>query len=323
MTDIFRNRRNFFSAVKIMIVFFAAACFAPGTLLGDTLPRSADQVFSFADHAYEQKDYNIAVAEFSRFMFFFPNDERKQEAMFKTGMAHFKQDRLGRAVAVFDRLIRQFGSTDYAIEAAFMAAEIDKRLNEDAAAYSRLSALTHEQFDRVVQDRALYRIGWLFLEQRNHASAGRAFDAISDAGKALYRTESLVRRLDDIGALPAKSPVATGVYAVMPGGGYLYTGRYQDALISFLLITAGAGAAYEGFDNDLNIIGTISAILTAGFYGGSVYGSIGAAHKYNRRVYDGFVMDLRRNRPDPAGTNPALGLKLQKNAVALTLGFSF
>ena len=318
-----KSLKLFFPTVKTLVLFFALTGIAQESIFAGTPLYNADHMFAFADHSYQQNHYDTAISEFERFMYFYPDDARMEEAMFKTGMCHFRRDRYDSAVKVFDRLIWQYGSSDHAIEAVFMAAESDMRRNDVRGALARLRALTHERFDPAVKDRAFYRMGWLFLKKQDTAPARRAFDEISEARKHIYRTEDLLHRLDNLRDVPAKSPFAAGILAIIPGGGYLYTERYQDALISFVFIGVGAGASYESFDNDLNIIGVIAAMVTAGFYSGSAYGSVGAAHKYNRMVYEDFIMDLRHNRPEPTGPIPALGLKLEKNAAALTLGFSF
>lgn len=310
-------------ATGILFVFLAVACIAPSMAFSRELPPDADAVFAFAEHAYAQGDYGIAVQEFKRFVFFFPDDPRAEQAMFKTGMSHFNQGRFGRAVEAFDAVVRKYGHTGYAIESAFMGAESDKRLGDHDAALYRLNALTSDRFDPVVQDRALYGIGWLFLERRNHASAGRAFAAIDDTRKTVFQADDILARLDELETLPGKSPTAAGLFSAVPGGGYLYTGRRSDALISFVFTGAAAGAAYESFDNDLNVLGSILAVVAAGFYSGSIYGSIGAAHKYNDRVYDGFVADLKRRTPDPAVDRPGFVPGPQKGAVGFTLNVSF
>lgn len=284
----------------------------------------ADGLFSFAKQAYQQGDYETAIAEFTRFMHFYPRDERLPEAMFTTGMSFFNQGRFVKAVDIFDRVIQQFGHTDDAVESAFMAAQCDKRLNDDDAALHRLNALTHERFDPDVRDRAFYHMGWLFLERRDHASAGRAFDAIRDANRGIFGTDDLMRRLKDLEQLPTKSPITAGILSIIPGGGYLYTNRAQDAFISFVFIAAGAGAAWESFDNDLNVIGSIAAIVTLGFYSGSAYGSIGAAHKYNARAYDNFIYDLKQNRPGPVpSSRTSLYLSPRKDGAGLIFTYFF
>ena len=56
----------------------------------------------------------------------------------------------------------------------------------------------------------------------------------------------------------------------MPGAGYLYLQRYRDAWISLVLTGGVAWAAYEAFDNDSPVLGSLLGITSGGFYLGSI-----------------------------------------------------
>lgn len=324
MAEIISIRKRICRLAIKLFICFALICTGSRTLPADDSLCTADDMFAFALHLYEQNEYDAAIGGFRRFMFHYSSDPRIPEAMFKTGMSHFRKGRHGEAVDTFDRVIGEYGKTDLATESAFMAARCDQRRNNYHAALSRLNALADPEQDPAVRDRALYAIGWLMLETRNPGAAGNAFQAISDAGEARYKPADLVERLSGIDTLPVKRPAVAGILSVIPGGGYLYTKRRSDALISFVFVSAGAGAAWESFDNDMNILGAILAFVTAGFYSGSIYGSIGSAHKYNADVYDAFVSDLRENRPDPAeGFSPPGFREGRTNKGGIVLRFPF
>ncbi len=284
----------------------------------------ASRMFLFADYALEQGDYDTAIAEFKRFIYFYPLDGRVAEATFKTGMAYYNKERYGMAGHYFDRVIRDHGDSDHGIDAAFMAARSDARLNDHNAALHRLRALGNSAvYGTDVRDKAMYHMGWVYLERRDHAGAARAFDAVSDANRHRYRIDHLMQRLEDLKTLPSRSPLAAGVFSIIPGGGYLYNRRYQDAFISLVFVGAGAGAAYDCFDNDLNVLGSIAAITALGFYSGSIYGSIGAAHKHNARAYDDFVFRLKQEFQGPGPSRLSFFIQPQKDGATLTLNYSF
>lgn len=283
-------------------ILLAATVFPCPAFALETPSQPGDKLFGFAGHLFETGEYDAAITEYLRFIHLYPGDGRTGEAMFQAGMAHFRQGRHGRATTLFERVVREEETmSDVAVEAAFMAAESDRRRNDHSSALSRLNTLASRDFEAAIRDRALYAIGWILLERRDHSSAGRAFSAISEEGAQRYRAREITGRLEtEPGELPVKHPAAAAVLSIVPGGGYLYTGRYRDAGISFVLVSAGAGASWESFDNGLNVLGAVLAIVSAGFYSGSIYGSVGAAHKYNSWVYEAFIDDLKSARPDPA-----------------------
>jgi hypothetical protein len=81
---------------------------------------------------------------------------------------------------------------------------------------------------------------------------------------------------------PKKNPTAAGLFAIIPGGGFLYCQRYHDALVTFLLNTGLMAAAYTAHDNDNNALAGVLAFVETGFFAGNIYGSMASAHKYNR-----------------------------------------
>jgi hypothetical protein len=89
--------------------------------------------------------------------------------------------------------------------------------------------------------------------------------------------------------LKFKSPAIAGILSgIVPGTGKVYTSNYIDALISFVFIGSNAWQSYKGFEkNGINSVsGWIFGGLSLGFYVGNIYGSVKAAKKYNKKIFD-------------------------------------
>jgi hypothetical protein len=56
---------------------------------------------------------------------------------------------------------------------------------------------------------------------------------ISDTGKNKYPVDQYADLILKAEQAPKKDPAAAGVFAIIPGGGFLYCERYQDALVTF------------------------------------------------------------------------------------------
>jgi hypothetical protein len=100
-------------------------------------------------------------------------------------------------------------------------------------------------------------------------------NAPDDAVLARWREqdEAWVQKHD---ALPRKSPwLAAGLSAIVPGLGRAYIGRWQDGVVSFLLVGVMGGLAAQGFHEDgtSSVRGWILAGTAGLFYVGNVYGS--------------------------------------------------
>jgi hypothetical protein len=83
---------------------------------------------------------------------------------------------------------------------------------------------------------------------------------MSSGGPLDGHKNELTHRIRDARAMPEKSPVLAGLFAVVPGGGFLYTGRIKDAAAAFLL-NAGLGlAAWKAFDQGNPALGAVVGI---------------------------------------------------------------
>lgn len=314
---IFRKFCNAFRMPARAAVLLLVSVLIAGASEAANDPPDADPLYAFAAHSYEQADYLTAAVEFKKFIFFYPDDPRTPKAAFKIGMAWYHQKRFPEAADAFETVTEKHSASGYATEAVFMLSRCHAKLNDTAAAFSRLQHLAQRTSKTRVRDRALYRIGWLHLKNGEPAAARAAFQAVSAENRQRYRIQKILNRLDNPEQLPRKSPLLAGLYAVFPGGGYLYTGRYRDALTAFVINAGLAVAAWESFDNDLPAIGGMISAVGLGFYSGSIYGAVNAAHKHNRRAYDAFVDSLEPR------TDSHLSFHIEPRSQSLMISFQY
>ncbi|MCP4670136.1 MAG: hypothetical protein GY857_02410, partial [Desulfobacula sp.] len=104
---------------------------------------------------------------------------------------------------------------------------------------------------------------------------------ISKSNADKYRTKQYLDLVLRAEYAPKKNPAAAGLFAIVPGAGFLYCERYHDAFITLLLNAGLMVAACEAWDDNKALAGVIGFVET-GFYLGNIYGSISSAHKYNR-----------------------------------------
>jgi hypothetical protein len=158
-------------------------------------------------------------------------------------------------------------------------------------------------------------LGWIAADQGDWEGAGRAWDRIN-INSTLPR-DALITALKDARPLPHKSPTLAGTLSIVPGMGQLYLGRGQDALVALVIAGGSIWASWEAYDNDLPALGTLLALVGAGFYAGNIYGAVSGAYKFNQLQIDGFSHDLRRrfDAPHLKGPGEGAGLYLQLKIV--------
>lgn len=255
----------------------------------------ANQQFEFAEHYFSTRQYLRAVDEYKRFIYFFPQDSRVETAMFRIGRSNFLDNQFSAAIKAFRSLIDRYGETELSIKAYWMISESQMQLGASGPAIINLNNLIAISDDMDVRDEAYYRIGWIYLETASWENARRYFAKISEPNKNKYRIERLTADLDKQKLIPSKNPALAGILSVIPGAGFLYCERYQDALVAFLLNGALMYAAYDAFDDGNDALGGVIAFVEFGFYAGNIYGAVASAHKYNRTKTDQFIEKIKEN----------------------------
>lgn len=277
----------------------------------------ADKQFEFAEYFFSNQEYASAISEYERFIYFFPKDVRIEPAKFRIGMAHFKSKRFSQAVNAFKILIEKYGQTDLGIKSYLMISESYAKLKAFDNAIINLHNLITITGDENIQDEAYYRIGWLYIEMASWEKAKNYFSKISAPNKDTYRLKRLAADLDKEKIIPQKNPGLAGFLSIIPGTGFIYTERYQDALIAFLINGALMYAAYEAFDNDNDALGGIITLVEFGFYTGNIYGAVSSAHKYNQAKTGQFIQKLMENHK----VNFSAGFNAKGFCAALRLPF--
>ena len=319
-------RKNFFvyQSITFLTIFFLFIPFSQSFAGPDQIPINkqsllidSDKQFEFAEYFFSNKEYFRAIGEYKRFIYFFPEDIRVELAMFRTGISYFHGNHFTEAIDSFKALIDGYNNTNFSIKSYFMISESHVKLKAYGSAIINLQNLIAITDDGSVRDKAYYKIGWIYIEMASWEKARHYFAKISEQNKDKYKLERLDAELDKEKLVPKKYPGLAGFFSIIPGAGFLYCERYQDALIAFLLNVGLMYAAYESFDNDLNALGGVIAFVEIGFYTGNIYGSMTSAHKYNRVKTGQFIEKLKYN------TKVNLSADIENKGVCLSLQYIF
>lgn len=298
-----RSRAMVVTLVLFLMLFYSFSVFAePLTLDGETQ-------FAYAKDLFETGDYATSIVEFKRFIHHFPEDKRVVEARYTIGLCWFHEGKYQDALHVFEDIYTKTPEDPFAVEACFMAVKCHERNGNSVLGAVELQNIIRSTKKDTVKNRALYALGFLHLENGSWDKAEDALTKVSPEGRALYSVDQIVNELTKTGDIPRKNPVAAGVFAIVPGGGFLYCGRPRDALVSFLINGGLIYSAVRSFKREDYGLGGVVAFVGFGFYAGNIYGSVASAHKYNREQNRRFVRDLKQKIPVTLGfiADPELG----------------
>lgn len=296
-----RNARAFF----LLALFFLSA--SPG-LCGPPLTIQAEEQFGFAKNYFMGKEYFRAIGEFERFLYFFSGDPRAPEAMYGIGAAYFEGEKFPEARKAFADLTARFPESPQATAARFGSCAC---LGQEEGAHANISCLQGLANARgpAVLDEVCFRLGWAYAREGSWSEARESFARVGQDAREPFQVPLILSRLSEAGTIPQKNPRLAGALAIVPGLGHLYTGRYQDALISLVLNGALIFATVEAFDQDLPALGVATGLLGVGFYAGNIYSAVSSAHKANLAARQNFVHLLEEEtRSGPESPEKTFGI---------------
>lgn len=284
-----------FSLLRKALLLTALLLAMAVPVLGEprTLVITDELQLGLADSFMAEGEYYRAITEYKKFLYFFPDADQTAYVQLQIGMAYYHGGECAQAIKIFATVRQHYPSEQFST-AAFYEGVCRNRLKDPQ--------LARDNFERVVASDpganqsadALAGVSLTALDLGDWAGSRQALERLAGGypetsqGKAAQDALPLVK---DAEVRPRKSLLAAGAMsAIVPGSGYIYTERYRDGLMSFLV-------------NGLFIAGTVVAIdhenypaaaLIGGaglpFYLGNIYGSANAANKWNMNI----ALELRK-----------------------------
>lgn len=296
-----------FACVLALPAFCGPVCAAPALYI------DAESQYNYAATLLDQGNFAAAVMEYRRFIHFFPDEPRVAEAMYQIGLGLIYDRQFKQAIHAFQDVIDAFPESSQAAEAYFKISEAYLAQRAFGSAILALQNVLLATQDATIADRARYHLGWIYVELAEWNRAREQFNRISQPNRMKYNLQQLLYELDQEKQVKRKSPRLAGFLSIIPGGGFAYTERYQDAFTALLVNGALIWAAYEAFDNDLPALGACVTFVGFGFYAGNIYGGISSAHKFNNNQTQTFIQRLKENTKISLGVDPQGGVALMMN----------
>ncbi|MEW5801221.1 MAG: tetratricopeptide repeat protein [bacterium] len=291
-----------FPAAVLPAVVFPAAVL-PAAVLPDAVSQPGAQgqdksekkkILSFADHLFETGEYYRAITEYSRFLFFFPDDPLVKLVRLKIAYAYQRGEQWKDARQRFDDLARDYAEQEIGREAMFQSAEtlrLEKNYPEALSRYQRfIEAFPKDE--RV--DLAFFRLGCIRLDLHEWLVAAEDFSKVGPNSRFSADAAHLGQESKRLASLPLKKPALAGILSgLLPGAGQIYSRRYRDGLTALLVNAGFIWGAAEAFEQDQNVLGSILLAIESGWYAGNIYSAVSSTTKFNRREIEKNLAPLR------------------------------
>jgi len=252
---------------------------------------SPENIYRFAEHLYEERDYLRAAGEFQRYLILRSRPIVPDEAvLYKIGLCYQKAKDFEKAISYFQRIVDNYPKNRYRDQAYYQIAYtyFKKKDYIESINYIQQNIQNLSSYTTRLQLNQL--LGLNYLYQRRWKDAHALFTSMQST-KGYTQMDSTIQILDQIAIegehLPYKSEFWAGLLsAIIPGTGKMYAKRFYDGLYSFILVGTTAWQAYEGFHTSgtRSVKGWIYGTLSGIFYIGNIYGSIVAVKIYNEKM---------------------------------------
>lgn len=207
--------------VSLSALFFLVALLFTGYAnAGNQVIIDSDQQYQYAEICFTSGYYEIAIVEYKRFMYFFPEDTRVEKAMFSIAMSDYHRERFQEAITAFTEVQNRFQNTPLSVQSAFLISGCYLRLHDTGNAIITLHNLLMQTDDVDVRDGAYDAMGWIYIERGEFEKAMSVFQKISLKNQSRYVVDMLSTELEKDVLIPRKNPQVAGVLSILPGGGF-------------------------------------------------------------------------------------------------------
>jgi hypothetical protein len=246
------------------------------------------------DYFFEDGDFYRAITEYKRFLFFFPESLRAEEALWKIASSYFQGKKWDEALSAADDLLKKHPSSPWAPEAILLKGRCWMEKKEFSQARHYFLLAREMAAGTGIAQEAQWQTAVSFLREDRWKEAAAEFRKVEPSSRLYPRAEYWAQGLEGIEEVPQKSPTTAGILAVLPGAGHLYCERYRDAGIAFVLNAAFIWGMVESFKHENYVVGGILTFFELGWYSGNIYSAVSSAHKYNRNKKKEYLDNLEK-----------------------------
>ncbi|MEM7231942.1 MAG: membrane protein insertion efficiency factor YidD [Planctomycetota bacterium] len=249
--------------------------------------RTGHEVFHFAEHLFQDGEWDRARIEYRRYLFLLQRAGPKEKAaMTGDDTSREREDRCRERIAL---CLLRLGRLE---DALIVVTQLTSSLRASAlrATILEASGRVDGAIDALPDSRAGRTLAGLYALE--HGRTDEARESFGSLGGELQ--DNLLDHCDRFDELPYRSPLAGGfLSAVLPGSGQVYSGRFGDAFAAFamngLLISGTVLAALNDEEVTAAVVGTVAF----GFYAGNVYGGANAARRFNYEHRQDYMRRVR------------------------------
>ncbi|VGO22550.1 class III extradiol ring-cleavage dioxygenase family protein [Pontiella sulfatireligans] len=279
-------------------------------LIGTLLASAAADgpTFRLAQELLNEKSYDLSAVEFRRFAMETEQPAEQAAAYLYSSYAYLQSGESGNAGEMLDRAEDTGGGAPYQTEHSLLSAETAQSKHDNGAAFYFYDLLAEPDQAEDVQTFARRRAAALHLNAGNIAASRLQLErSPADETRSLQALEVYANGKD-------KSPVTGGLWGLIPGAGYWYSGEiangFRNLILNSLFIF---GMVHTASEDQWGAFAAIS-FFEITWYSGSIYGGVDSAQRYNKDRLNTASQAIESDmsyRPEPEIVVPIFKLNIE------------
>jgi len=254
-----------------------------------------ERIYKFANVLFENQEFYRAITEYRRFIEYFPDDYRINEAYVRIAESYFYGERYMETISWSRKMLEATMQPEFLVRARILAGDSYFKLGNYKSAIENYSAvLERGEIDRHYLDLSHIKLGLCLLYEENWRDASSEFAKVNANSSYFEKAQLFCKNALQGSNLKRKSRSVAGLLSVIPGLGYVYTGNYQTGIASLIVNSLLIWGTYDSFSKGNKGAGFVLGFLGLGFYSGNIYGSINSASNYNERQKADFLDGFRQ-----------------------------
>lgn len=265
--------------ILLILLFIRVECLFPQTQFRD----SANHIYSFAKHLYCTGDIIRAKSELQRLLTLNYSFQYEDTINYLIGRSFQQLENFERS----DEYFSKFYNSKSSLKSISIKEYIKNQFFQKNDLYFYKLFSDSESYDWLEYYYTLKLA--VKLRSINDSEIERDLENVKNISMQLFVAEHTAK----MRSLKSKNPVTAGILsALIPGSGKIYTEKYSDGVISFLLTGLFGFLSYDNFSANHNFRGWLFAGISTFFYAGNIYGSIISANLFNREQKEKFQNEL-------------------------------
>jgi len=243
-------------------------------------------LFDFATFLYNENDYYRAISEFQRFIFYFPNDKKVDEAYLYIVKSYYFGKQYKNVIESSIEYKQKINNQIIKEKLLFYLANGYLFNNNYKESYNLFKEIAQTSVSTNLREISQLRLYWVYIFQMKWKEALNEilnFEKNNTSKKFNTKLELLKKDLEKGINFKGLSPtLAALLSAVLPGAGQVYTKRIGDGLVALTFISIITYGTYYYYKNGPKEISFALGILDLIFYAGNIYTAFSSANKYNK-----------------------------------------